>query len=137
MKSLILYYSYGGNTRGIAQKLQKALGADLAEIKTLTPYTGNYDDVVDQGQREVSEGFLPQLLPLGVDLKGYDAIVLGTPVWWYTFAPAMNSFFAPGQPDRQAGLALCHQRRLAGTHLPGFCRLLPRRRGASGAERPL
>ena len=34
MKILILYYSYGGNTRSIAKMLQKELGGDLAEIET-------------------------------------------------------------------------------------------------------
>ena len=92
MKTLILYYSYGGNTRRIAGKLQAALGADAAEIQTVQPYTGSYDDVVDQGQREVNSGFLPELQPLDIDLSRYDAVILGSPVWWYTFAPAMNAF---------------------------------------------
>lgn len=92
MKPIVIYYSYGGNTRRIAEKLQKALNADLAEIKTVKPYTGSYDDVVDQGQREVNSGFLPELQPLHVNLSQYDTVILGTPVWWYTFAPAMGSF---------------------------------------------
>ena len=29
MKTLILYYSYGGNTRKIARMLQQEIGADL------------------------------------------------------------------------------------------------------------
>ena len=92
MSDLVIYYSYSGNTRRAAERIGKAIGADLAEIQTVRPYTGSYDDVVDQGQREVDSGFLPELRPLGADLSRYDTIVLGTPVWWYTFAPAMNSF---------------------------------------------
>ncbi|MCI6377449.1 MAG: flavodoxin [Clostridiales bacterium] len=92
MKTLILYYSYGGNTRRIAGKLQAALGADAAEIQTAKPYTGSYDDVVAQGQREVNSGYLPEIAPLDIDLGRYDTVVLGSPVWWYTFAPAMNAF---------------------------------------------
>ena len=49
MKALIVYYSYGGNTRRIAELLQKQTGADMAEIQTQTPYTGSYQAVVDQG----------------------------------------------------------------------------------------
>lgn len=92
MSALVIYYSYSGNTRRAAERIGKAIGADLAEIQTVRPYTGSYDDVVDQGQREVDSGFLPELRPLGADLSRYDTIILGTPVWWYTFAPAMNSF---------------------------------------------
>jgi flavodoxin len=92
MKTLILYYSYGGNTRKIARMLQQEIGADLEEIETVKPYTGSYNDIVDQGQREINSGFMPEIKPLKVDVSGYDRIVLGSPVWWYTFAPAMKSF---------------------------------------------
>lgn len=92
MKRIVIYYSFGGNTRKIASKIQTALGADAAEITPVKPYTGSYNDVVDQGQREVNSGFMPEIQPLGVDLKQYDIVILGTPVWWYTFAPAVKTF---------------------------------------------
>lgn len=92
MKSLIVYYSYGGNTKRIAEMIHKQIGGDIFRIETVKPYTGSYNDVVDQGQREVNTGFCPELKPLNVDLDRYDTIVLGSPVWWYTFAPAMHSF---------------------------------------------
>ena len=92
MKAIVLYYSYGGNTRKIAAKIQKALTCDAAEIKPQTPYVGNYNAVVEQGQREINSGYMPKLQPLDMDLSRYDTIILGTPVWWYTFAPAMKTF---------------------------------------------
>lgn len=99
MKAIVIYYSYSGNTHRIAKEIGQVLGAELAEIRTVQPYTGSYDDVVDQGQREVNSGFLPAIQPLNIDLSQYDTIILGSPVWWYTFAPAMNSFL------RSAGLS--------------------------------
>lgn len=92
MKTLILYYSYGGNTRRIAELIQKSIGGDLAEIRTVKPYSGSYMEVVDQGQDEVNSGFMPEIEPLAVDLAEYDRIILGSPVWWYTFAPAVKTF---------------------------------------------
>lgn len=92
MKTLILFYSYGGNTRKIAQILQQETGGDIAEIETVKPYTGDYNTVVDQGQREVESGYMPDIKPLSVDIAVYDHIFLGTPVWWYTFAPAVKTF---------------------------------------------
>lgn len=92
MKTLILYYSYGGNTKKIAQMIQQEIGGDLAEIETVKPYTGSYNAVVDQGQDEVQRGYMPAIKPLDLDLSSYDKIVLGSPVWWYTFAPAMKTF---------------------------------------------
>ena len=56
------------------------------------PYTGSYNDVVDQGQREVNAGFEPELKPLSVNVADYDVIAVGTPTWWYTMAPAVKAF---------------------------------------------
>ena len=92
MKSLILYYSYRGNTQRIAERIHAAIGGDIARIDTVVPYTGSDDDVVAQGEREVKQGFLPELQAMDLDLSRYDTIVLGTPVWWYTCAPATRAF---------------------------------------------
>ncbi len=92
MKSIIVYYSYGGNTRSIAEFIRENLNADICEIQTVIPYTGSYNDIVTQGRQEVDNGFMPDLKPIAVDFSQYDIILLGSPVWWYTFAPAMNSF---------------------------------------------
>ena len=51
---LIVYYSWSnGNTERVALELKKATGADIVRIDTAVPYQGSYDDVVEQGQREV------------------------------------------------------------------------------------
>lgn len=94
MKTLILYYSYGGNTKKIAEMIQKKIGGDIAEIETVHPYAGDYNSVVSQGEEEVNRGYMPEIKPLSVPFENYDTIVLGTPVWWYTFAPAIKTFLA-------------------------------------------
>lgn len=92
MKTLIVYYSYTGNTKKIAEKIHKEIGGDIAEIKTVVPYKESYNSVVEQGKKEVNQGYMPEIEPLGVNLEEYDTIILGTPVWWYTFAPAVKTF---------------------------------------------
>ena len=93
MKTLIIYYSQSmGNTRRIAKMIQKSVGGDIAKIETVMPYTGSYEDIVEQGQEEVNSGFMPEIKPLSVNPDDYDKIILGTPTWWYTMAPAMKSF---------------------------------------------
>ncbi|MDO4345307.1 MAG: flavodoxin [Eubacteriales bacterium] len=94
MKTLILYYSYLGNTKRIAEMIQKEIGGDMARIETVVPYDSDYNKVVNQGQDEVNRGYMPKLKPLDVRFEDYDRIILGTPVWWYTFAPAMHTFLA-------------------------------------------
>ena len=92
MKTLIVYYSYLGNTKSIAEMIQKKTGADILRIETVVPYDNDYNKVVDQGQSEVNRGYCPEIKPLNINLGQYDTIILGTPVWWYTFAPAMHTF---------------------------------------------
>lgn len=92
-KVLVVYYSWSnGNTKTIAEALAKATQGDLARIDTVTPYKGSYNDVVDQGQREVNEGYIPKIQPLNVNIDDYDVIAVGTPTWWYTMAPAVHTF---------------------------------------------
>lgn len=92
-KLLIVYYSWSnGNTERIARALQSAAGGDLLRIDTAEPYTGSYDDVVNQGQEEVQRGYEPALKPVAVSLENYDVIAVGTPTWWYTMAPAVKTF---------------------------------------------
>ena len=92
MKALIIYYSYTGNTRKIAYMIRQSIGGEIAEIKTVEPYSDDYDTVVDQGQQEVKQGYMPKIKPIGANLDDYDTLILGTPVWWYTFAPAVKTF---------------------------------------------
>lgn len=92
-KILVVYYSWSnGNTEVIAKKLQAGLQADIARIETVQPYSGSYDEVVQQGQDEVSRGYRPPIHQLKVNIQAYDVIAIGTPTWWYTMAPAMATF---------------------------------------------
>ena len=92
-KVLIAYYSWSnGNTERIAKMLQKEIGGDLVKIDTVVPYSGSYDDVVNQGQEEVNRGYEPEIKPLDVNVADYDVIAIGTPTWWYTMAPAVATF---------------------------------------------
>lgn len=98
MKTLIVYFSYtAGNTKGIAEKIQKTVGGDIVRLETVTPYPDDYDTVVKQGQQEVEQGYKPELKPLGVDVKDYDRIIVGTPTWWYRMVPAVWTFLSDNE----------------------------------------
>ena len=92
MKILVAYYSMGGNTRAIAEKVARALRADVIEIKTVKDYPDDYDVLLSLAEKEVASGYIPALQPVAIDWDKYDAILLGSPVWWSSFAPAMKKF---------------------------------------------
>lgn len=95
MKTLIVYFSFtAGNTKSIAEKIQGEIGGDIERLETAIPYPDDYNAAVSQGQQEVSSGYKPELKPLGVDVKDYDRIIVGTPTWWYKMSPAVLSFLS-------------------------------------------
>ena len=94
-RMLVVYYSWSnGNTEKVAEQLADACGADIERIETVEPYPDDYDETVEQGHREVNEGFEPQVEPLEHDMADYDVIAVGTPTWWYTMAPAVKTLLS-------------------------------------------
>ncbi len=65
--------------------------SDIAEIETVKPYEGNYEQIVEQGQREVENGTMPAIRPLSKKIADYGRIILGTPTWWYTVGTAVRT----------------------------------------------
>lgn len=106
-KTLVVYYSWScGNTEKIAEQLADACDADIARIETVMPYPEDYQETVDQGQREVNAGFMPEIENLEYNPTDYDVIVIGTPTWWYTMAPAVKTFIAENDFSGKTVVAL-------------------------------
>lgn len=91
-KKLVVYYSYTGNTKMIAEQIQKKLECDILEIKPVVPYSTDYQTVVDEEQNNESAKKTPEIEKIDVDLSKYDEIIIGSPVWWYTIAPVIRTF---------------------------------------------
>ena len=85
-KKLVLYYSETGTTKTVAQELQKQLGADIESIEPVTPYSGNFQETIQRGQREMQSGETPELKPLKSKMADYDVIFIGYPIWFSTYA---------------------------------------------------
>ena len=85
-KVLVLYYSETGTTKTVAQEIQKQLGADIEGIEAVVPYSGNFQETIQRGQREMQTGEMPALKPLKSKMADYDVIFLGYPIWFGTYA---------------------------------------------------
>lgn len=92
MKKLVVYYSYTGNTKMIAESIQKKLNCDILEIQPVKPYSSDYQKVVDEEQNNSSTNKTPEIQKIDLKLDDYDEIIIGTPVWWYTIAPVIRTF---------------------------------------------
>jgi len=91
MKALVVYYSLTGKTKLVAQAIAEALDARLLEIEEtkprkpglLTYATGGYEAMRNRGS---------EINPIDVDIEQHETIFIGSPVWAWRPAPAVNSF---------------------------------------------
>ena len=91
-KKLVVFFSYTGNTKMIANMIKDKLNCDILEIETVIPYSTDYQTVVDEEQNNERSKILPEIKDINIDLNNYDEIIIGTPVWWYNAAPAIRKF---------------------------------------------
>lgn len=88
MKAVVIYYSFTGNTRLVAEMLARDLGAELVEF-TCPPYRGRFGglrqfwDVFTRGTPEIA-------LPAHA-IENHDLVVVAGPVWAARPAPPLRS----------------------------------------------
>lgn len=91
MRSLIVYYSYTGNTKKVAQVLKEV----LRETKEVDIFELEPEDESNiffiQAIRALS-GKRAILKQAPLDVAGYELICIGTPVWALAPPPAVNSY---------------------------------------------
>ena len=89
--ALIAYHSWSGNTRKIAELIERETGGRLFEIEPVHPYPTNYRTVVAQAKEEIKTGFRPELKDMP-KTSAYTVVFLGTPIWRHTMAPPLAAF---------------------------------------------
>lgn len=92
MKTLIVYYSLEGSTKMIAEKLAGKMGADLLEIRSVKKYPDKGPAKFLVGGKDAAFNVCPEIEKFSTNVKQYDAIIIGTPVWDGTIAPPVRSF---------------------------------------------
>ncbi|MFA5361701.1 MAG: NAD(P)H-dependent oxidoreductase [Candidatus Omnitrophota bacterium] len=98
MKGIIVFYSYSGNTGKTASLLAESLkdqgDIQLCELKSLDESGSFFRQAARAFGR--ARSVLPEM---DFNLGPYDVICMGTPVWAFGPAPAMNTYL-----DRCSGL---------------------------------
>ncbi len=91
-KVLIAYFSWSGNTRGIAREIQSQTGADLFEIAPVNPYSSDYNTVLMEAQEDQHKQARPELSAHIQNMEEYDIILLGYPNWWASIPMPVAAF---------------------------------------------
>lgn len=125
-KTLVVYYSATGTTKGVAEKIAKIIGADLLEIELEEPYssadlnwTNNKSRVCVEHER-IFEGrangqatvdgmkkVLPGLKNEMPNFAEYDTVFVGYPIWWGVSAWPLSSFVTKANLDSTTVIPFC------------------------------
>lgn len=92
---LVTYFSASGVTKRVAEGIANENGYDIFEIVPQEIYTPEDLDWTDKNSRSTIEmndrKFRPPIKET-CDVSGYDTVVIGFPVWWYTAPTIINTF---------------------------------------------
>ena len=95
-KTLVVYFSATGTTKGVAEQIASYTGADTYEITAAQPYTSddlNYNDSDSRTTKEQNDKSVrPEISSEKLDLAGYDTIYIGYPIWWGEEPRIMDTF---------------------------------------------
>lgn len=90
----VVYFSWSGNTRSMAERIAQLSSASVFELVPETAYPEEYNACTDEALAEQKEG---TLRPYKGDVDGWDSIdtvFLGYPIWWMDLPQVIKSFIA-------------------------------------------
>lgn len=105
--TLIAYFSWSGNTEQMAQIIADETGGELFEIAPATPYTDDYNALLDIAQQEQADAARPELAAQVEDWDSYDAIFVGYPDWWSDAPMVIYSFLESCDWDGKTLIPFC------------------------------
>ena len=95
-KTLVVYFSATGTTKGVAEKLAEVAEADIYEIIPAEPYTEEDLNWHDDNSRTTHEqndaSARPDIASESISLDGYDTVFIGYPIWWGVAPRIMETF---------------------------------------------
>jgi len=91
-KVLVVYYSYSGTTRNLAEDITILTDGDIRELIPEKPYSFTYNGSTKEARGEIERSYCPKLLSGTEPLEEYEYVFIGTPNWFKSFAPPILSF---------------------------------------------
>lgn len=91
-RTLVVYFSYGGNTQKLAKEVSDQVGGTFRRIEPVVAYPEG-DELYDYTEEEQANDGRPEIKDLDIDISQYDTIFIGYPIWWYTYPQIILTFF--------------------------------------------
>ena len=92
MKTVIVYYSMGGNCALVCDKVAEAIGADVIRVEPQTAYPDHGAAKFLRGGSSALKKDEPPLKPYEFDADKYDRVIFGMPVWAGRVTPPLRTF---------------------------------------------
>lgn len=105
MKTVIMYYTFGGSTKKEAERLATDLDAPSYRVKEAK--NRSFLASFIPGGLQAKQRKAVAIQPLEIDLKEYDRIIIGCPVWNGYPAPAFNSIVDRLPEGKEVEIFLC------------------------------
>ena len=126
-KILIAYFTWSGNTQGIAYEIHNQTGADIFEIVPEPAYSENYNRVLREAQRDQRRQARPKIKSRVKNFDDYDIIMLGYPNWWASIPMPIASFLEQYNFDGKIIMPFCsHGGGRFGQTLTAIAKLAPK-----------
>lgn len=91
-KVLVVYFSWSGNTKEMAEYIANQTNGDILEITPSNPYPEDYNETGDIAKVERDENQRPLIANLPDSIDEYDTIFIGYPIWWHTAPMIIGTF---------------------------------------------
>ena len=91
---LVVYFSHTGNTREIADMIHLNTGGDISEIRAVKTYPDDYEALKKVAKQELNSGDNPALKTKISNIRSYNIIFIGYPIWWGTFPAPVRTFLS-------------------------------------------
>ena len=125
-RTLIVYFSEGGNTRGIAEEIHAQIGADLVEIEMEEPYSDSYSVLLEQAEQDLLANARPALRTRIENMEVYDTILLGYPNWYAILPMPVYTFLESYDFSGKRIIPFCsHGNGMMGETVLNICKTCP------------
>jgi len=108
-KIAVIYFSATGTTERIAKYIREETNADLVKIEPKEPYTSadlNYNSDCRANKEQNDENSRPEIKNK-INVKDYDVIYLGYPIWWGTVPRIILTFLDSYNLDGKTVIPFC------------------------------
>lgn len=91
-KSLIVLWSWSGNTLKMAERVSKLSGAEIYRIEAADPYPEDYNACADRAKQETDSRTYPEIANPIQNWDDYNTVFVGYPIWWYELPMIVQGF---------------------------------------------